>query len=123
MTILCLPISWGLFKMGFPPPYLFYTMIAICFIRPHCPIINSQKKNYPDFRVTDYFLKNILPAIVTFSITYSCILYFHLLIHNVMLRLFVVSIASPILTMLIAYFINTSHEERRFIYRYITKKR
>ena len=21
MTILCLPISWGLFKMGFPPPY------------------------------------------------------------------------------------------------------
>ena len=40
-----------------------------------------------------------------------------------MLRLFVVSIASPILTMLIAYFINTSHEERRFIYRYITKKR
>ena len=38
MTILCLPISWGLFKMGFPPPYLFYTMIAICFI------INSQRK-------------------------------------------------------------------------------
>lgn len=122
MTILCLPISWGLFKMGFPPPYLFYTMIAICFIA-HIARLLILKENYPDFRVTDYFLKNILPAIVTFSITYSCILYFHLLIHNVMLRLFVVSIASPILTMLIAYFINTSHEERRFIYRYITKKR
>jgi len=122
MTVLCLPVSWGIFKMGFPPPYLFYTMITMCFVA-HIVRLLILKRIYPNFRLSEYILRNILPAIVTFSITYSCILYFHLQIHNVILRLLVVSITSPILTMLIAYFINTSHEERRFIYRYITKKR
>lgn len=122
MTVLCLPVSWGIFKMGFPPPYLFYTMITMCFVA-HIVRLLILKRIYPNFRLSEYILRNILPAIVTFSITYNCILYFHLQIHNVILRLLVVSITSPILTMLIAYFINTSHEERRFIYRYITKKR
>ena len=122
MTVLCLPVSWGIFKMGFPPPYLFYTMITMCFVA-HIVRLLILKRIYPNFRLSEYILRNILPAIVTFSITYSSILYFHLQIHNVILRLLVVSITSPILTMLIAYFINTSHEERRFIYRYITKKR
>ena len=122
MTVLCLPVSWGIFKMGFPPPYLFYTMITMCFVA-HIVRLLILKRIYPNFRLSEDILRNILPAIVTFSITYSSILYFHLQIHNVILRLLVVSITSPILTMLIAYFINTSHEERRFIYRYITKKR
>ena len=120
MTILCLPISWVMFKLGFPPSYLFYTMTAICFIA-HIARLLILRKIYPVFNLFDYLSKNILPAIVTFTITYGCILYFNHQIDNLTLRLLIACIASPILTILIAFFINTSHEEKRLIYHYIIK--
>lgn len=122
MTILCLPISWMLFKMGFSASYLFYTMIVICFIA-HIARLIILKKIYQEFDLSNYLIKIILPAIVTFSITYSFILHFHQQIHNVILKLLVVCISSFILTVLIAFFINTSHEERKIIKQYIIKKR
>ena len=95
-------------------------MTAICFIA-HIARLLILRKIYPVFNLFDYLSKNILPAIVTFTITYGCILYFNHQINNLTLRLFIACIASPILTILIAFFINTSHEEKRLIYHYIIK--
>ena len=122
LTILCLPISWVLFKMGFSATYLFYTMIGICFIA-HIARLIVLKSIYQEFNLSNYALKDFLPAVLTFSVTYACISSFHLHIHNVILRLPIVCITSIMLTMLLAYFINSSHEERQFINKYIIRQR
>ena len=121
IIIFCLPVSWILFKIGYPAQYLLYTMIAICFIA-HIARLLILKKKYPNFKISDYLSKSIIPAIVTFSFVYGFLLYFHIHIEYTMLRLFVICMTSPILTFLIACFINTSHEEKKYIYHYIKKR-
>lgn len=121
ITILCLPVSYILFKIGFPAQCLFHTMIAICFIA-HIARLLILKKKYPTFKISDYLLKSIIPAIVTFSFVYGFLLYFHIHIEYTMLKLIVICITSPILTFLIACFINTSHEEKKYIYNFIKKR-
>ena len=44
MTILCLPISWGFIQNGISTPIFILHYDSDMFYRPHCSIINSQRK-------------------------------------------------------------------------------
>ena len=122
MIILCLPVSWVLFKLNFPQQYLFYIMIGICTIA-HIARLLLLKRIYPSFKLSDYIWKIILPAIATFCITYGSIIYIHSQVQSTILRLFTVCCFSPILATCVAFFVSTSPEERKFIHHYISKKR
>ncbi len=61
LTILCVPISWLLFRFGLPAYWIFYTLIVICVLA-HLLRIIILKKYYSRFNVTQYLTGFLLPA-------------------------------------------------------------
>lgn len=68
MTILCLPVSWVLFKLGMPSYYVFVTMIGLCILA-HIIRLLMLQTSISDLTASKYLARLVLPGILIISIT------------------------------------------------------
>lgn len=61
-TLLCVPVTYILFKQGFPA-YSTYIVMIIAAIASHCIRLICLKKYYKNFKYSEYFKSFLLPAL------------------------------------------------------------
>ena len=110
ITIMCLPISWMLFKLGFPAYFTFFSMIGTGIVS-HIIRVVCLKKNYSAFSYRKYIKMLIVSFVITISATSCCTLIQALPqgLYRVLLSFSISSIIIILLAFIIA--INKSEKE------------
>lgn len=62
ITLLCLPLTWFLFKWGLPAYSVFYSMIGLCILA-HMERLICLRKYYAPFSIRIYFKDIVLPFV------------------------------------------------------------
>ncbi len=114
MTILCLPVSWVLFKLGMPSYYVFVTMIGLCVLA-HIIRLLMLQTSISDLTASKYLARLVLPGILIISITTLIIYCVEGLHTNRILQLFLSFIVSAISISILLYAVGISKKERSLI--------
>lgn len=118
ITLLCLPLSWCLFKCNFPAYSVFFSMIGLCVIA-HIERLICLHKYYETFSIRDYFIKLLLPAIPIALFTFFFVYMINVYIENGILEILVVFASSVFFCMAITVLIGTNKHEKTYITKYI----
>ena len=121
MTILCLPVSWGLFKLGMPSYYVFITMIGLCVLA-HIIRLLMLQTSISDLTVSKYLARLVLPGILIISITTLIVYCVEGLHTNRILQLFLSYIVSAISISILLYAVGISKNERSLIKDLVNRK-
>ena len=121
MTILCLPVSWVLFKLGMPSYYVFVTMIGLCVLA-HIIRLLMLQTSISDLTVSKYLARLVLPGILIISITTLIIYCVEELHTNRILQLFLSFIVSAISISILLYAVGISKKERSLIKDLVNRK-
>lgn len=123
-TLLCVPATYILFKLGYPA-YFTYIVMIIAAIASHVVRLICINKYYKYFSYYEYLMKFILPAFVITIATSSLVSILHFNILNTLLRLIVVVFFSVISVASLTYLYGITKIEKialkQFI-AYIRKK-
>ena len=72
-TLLCFPLTWALYAMGYPAETAFYVMI-VAIIISHIIRLVCLKKVFPTFSYRDYTIGFMLPSLII-TVVVSIVLY------------------------------------------------
>ncbi|MCL2074007.1 MAG: lipopolysaccharide biosynthesis protein [Marinilabiliaceae bacterium] len=120
-TLMIIPISYILYRLGYPEHTAFLVLSSIYFITTFVRL--GVLKKMVNFPVNDYLLK-VLLIILVVSIT-SVILpvAFFVLIHESIMRFFIVSISSFLSVFLVAYFWGINKSEKQLAISFLQSKK
>lgn len=121
MTILSLPVSWVLFKLGMPSYYVFITMIGLCVLA-HIIRLLMLQKSISDLTVSKYLVRLVLPGILIISITTLIVYCVEGLHTNRILQLFLSFGVSAISISILLYAVGISKKERSLIKDLVNRK-
>lgn len=120
IMITCLPVTWFMFRMGYPPYIAFASMIVLCVIAHGMRLI-ILKNHYRLFNLRTYVSSIIMPG----AFIISLIILGTYLIHDVLsigiMRLFYVSLFSLLATLMLVYFIGLSKQEQVIVNHFFIK--
>ena len=116
ITIMSLPTSWFLFKLGMPSYSIFGTMIILALFA-HVVRLVILRRNYSRFSCYKYAMKFILPSLVVASLSSIGAIFIHTYIEDKLLRLVSMMTICPIWTLVLTYIFNTSKEEKFYIHK------
>lgn len=117
-TLMCLPLTWFLFRLHMPAFFVFYSMISICGIA-HVIRIICLKSVYVRFSPIQYLRQIILPASLILLLTMSFSYYLRSLFDNPTTRTLSVLLASPLSVLLAAYCLGINRQERHLLHKLI----
>ena len=120
ITILCLPITWLMFKYGFPSYCSFASMIALVALAHIARLLCLHHYN-KNFSYISYMQNILLPGCIVVCLTAFGEYYIHTQMHTGITRLITVFTTSPLLTFTITYIIGLSHSERTYLKDFATK--
>ena len=121
MTILCLPVSWLLFKLGMPPYFVFVTMIGLCILA-HIIRLLMLQASISDLTVSKYLARLVLPGILIISITTLIVYCVEGLHTNWILQLLLSFAISAVSISILLYVIGISTKERSLIEELVNRK-
>lgn len=121
MTILCLPVSWCLFKLGMPSYFVFITMIGLCILA-HIIRLLMLQTSISDLTVSKYLAKLVLPGFLIISITTLIVYCVEGLHTNRILQLFLSFVVSAISISILLYAVGISKKERSLIKDLVNRK-
>jgi len=122
MTILCLPVSWCLFKLGMPSYFVFITMIGLCILA-HIIRLLMLQTSISDLTVSKYLAKLVLPGFLIISITTLIVYCVEGLHTNRILQLFLSFVVSAISISILLYAVGISKKERSLIKDLVNRKK
>lgn len=111
ITLLCLPMTYVLFKMGYPAYTTFYAMIVVA-VAAHFVRILCLKKYFCYFSIQKYTLSFIIPAVFITLIAYLFCLFIHLHVSSMALRFFGVLSSSCLIIIILTYLFGLDKKER-----------
>lgn len=113
ITLLTLPVSFILFKVGFPPEYSFYTLIIIYFISIFVRL--WVLKELVDFPIVSYLKKVLLKLFLVsiFSVLIPVIIKYFM--NEGWLRFLTLVISSIVSILIIVYYIGLTSNEKNLI--------
>lgn len=117
-TLMCLPVTWILLRCGCPSYCAFLSMIGICIIA-HAIRLFHLKKGFPVFTYSSYLFTFIIPSIAVLILSAAFAYFIHSHVRDSLIRLLVVSISSPIFTILLASLIGTTKGEKRLFLEFV----
>lgn len=120
LTILCLPISWLLFKIGMPPYYIFITMIGLCILAQIIRL-NMLKREIPQFSYKSYFINFIGSALIVIGIACVAIYCVQQITRISIIQFILTCTTSVIIMPALVYLIALSKQEK-IIVRSFAKK-
>ena len=121
MTILCLPVSWLLFKLGMPSYFVFVTMIGLCILA-HIIRLLMLQASIADLTFSKYLARLVLPGILIISMTTLIVYCIEGLHTNRILQLILAFAVSAVSISILLYVIGISKKERRLIKELINRK-
>jgi O-antigen/teichoic acid export membrane protein len=113
-TLLCVPATYMLFKLGYPA-YSTYIAMIIAAVASHIVRLICLKKYYKPFSYSEYVKSFILPALFITIVTFLIVLQIHSSIINTTFRIFIVVAISVICVATLAILIGLSKSERDFL--------
>lgn len=116
ITLLCFPVTLLLFYIGVPSWGVFYSMISLCVLA-HLVRLICLRRCYPSFSIQHYFRTLIFPAIIICILVLFLAFALHRNIEIAYLRLLVVVLIVPLITLLCIWFIGINQYERAQICR------
>ena len=121
MTILCLPVSWVLFKLGMPSYFVFVTMIGLC-IWAHIIRLLMLQASIADLTVSKYLVRLVLPGILIISMTTLIVYGIEGLHTNRILQLILAFAVSAVSISILLYTVGISKKERSLIKELVNRK-
>ena len=121
IILMCLPISWILFRFGMPAYVILVTMIVVC-VMAHITRLLCLKQNYSPFCLSDYLVKFLMPLIVYALISFSASYYVHSVINNNTARFLMVLVVSVLLFTSLFYFFGLNVKEKGYLKKLVLKK-
>lgn len=121
MTILCLPVCWGLFKLGMPSYYVFVTMIGLCILA-HIIRLLMLQASITDLTVSKYLARLVLPGILIISMTTLIVYCIEGLHTNRILQLILAFAVSAVSISILLYTVGISKKERSLIKELVNRK-
>ncbi len=121
ITLLCAPITYILFKLGFPADTTFKAMI-FCILGSHVVRVRQLKKYYPDFNLKNYLKDVVLFPVITLVSIHIIITQIIKFVENPWVELFAVVLISSCLVVILTYFIGMSRSERKSVINILRKK-
>lgn len=128
-TLLSVPITYLLFKMGYPPYTTFLTMIIAAFFS-HIVRLFCLNKYYPYYKISQYFSSFLIPSSIIFVCLICIIALISNMENNIIVKLILEFVSSFLFLIIAIYFIGISKKEKiilnkslRYLYfRYIKLK-
>ena len=114
ISLMCIPVSWGLFRLGFQAESVLYTMIVLCIIA-HAVRLFCLKKYYHSFSFHVYIWKLMIPAIAIILPAALVTWALHSSLHDPIWQLAVICLLSPVILLILVYFIGTTQQEREIL--------
>lgn len=120
IMILCLPITWVLFRTGMPSPMAFVSMIVLCAVA-HGVRLVCLKRNQTTFSVRSYFFSIVFPGALVVGLAVVAASQIHGVILPGLVRLTVMLSVSPLVTFGLAYFIGITKHEKAMVNNMVGK--
>lgn len=126
ITMLCLPVTWLFYYLGAPDYYCFISMVVVYAAAHICRLI-CLRIYYPSFSYVAYATSLILPAIIVAFLSSLVAYSIHTSLDDSLIEFLAVSISTPLIVCLLAYFFGLTGKERHllrsFAVQYINRKR
>ncbi|MDY5532547.1 oligosaccharide flippase family protein [Butyricimonas virosa] len=110
-TLLSVPVTYILFKLGYPAYTTFVVMVIVAFAA-HIVRLIYLKKYYNLFSYSEYIKLFILPAILITFVVFLLVGVVHFAISNALLRLCLTVLISVVSTTLLTFLIGLSKNEK-----------
>lgn len=121
ITILCLPINWCLFLMGFPSYFLFFTMIGLCILT-HIIRLFMLRSCVQSFTLKTYLVRLAFPGIIILGMTVLLVYGIEFLDINKLTRLILSFLISVVSTSILLYVFGVSEKERNLISEFVYRR-
>ena len=121
ICLMSVPLTWLLFRLGFPPHSVFFSMILLCLIA-HCMRIVCIRRYHTMFSLKHYMINIIGTALAIIALSAAATYFIHSAIKPPLIRLCVVAIASPCILLTAVTLLGLSKDERRLVWSLISKK-
>jgi hypothetical protein len=118
-TLMCVPATYILFKLGYPA-YSTYIAMIIATVAAHVVRLICLKKYYQPFSYSDYIKFFILPAFVITLFATMIVFLIHRSIMNTSWRIFAVVFLSVVCVSAFALLIGFSKTEKDVLKQFIT---
>lgn len=119
-TLLCLPLTWLLFRMGYPSHSIFYSMIAVCLVS-HLIRVLCLKRYYAPFSLLRYVFGIIVPGLLITVAGIALCIFVHHHVESAGYRFLAIFILVPILVAALTYLIGINRQEKQFLKQFIKK--
>ena len=121
ITILCLPINWCLFLMGFPSYFLFFTMIGLCVLA-HIIRLFMLRSCISSFKVKTYLGRLVFPSIIIIGLTVLVVYGVELLNLDKFIRLILSFLVSIVCISILLYVVGASAKERNLLRVFVNRR-
>lgn len=114
ITLLCLPLTWLIFRFGLPAHGVFFVMVLICLLA-HLVRLVCLRHFYDHFSIRNYISSFIIPAIIIQLIS-SLTLYLILpSVENTYNSILISFLGIPSIVFILTYLMGINAEERAII--------
>ena len=125
ITLMCLPVTYILFRLGMPSYSVFFSMIGVCVIA-HVVRLVCLCHYYKRFSILDYIVSFVIPSCVI-TIMSGLIAYtLHHHISDVYVELFSVILLMPLVVIVLAYLFGINRKEKEltksFVINFIKRR-
>jgi O-antigen/teichoic acid export membrane protein len=119
-TLLSLPVSWLLFRLGLPSHCILFSMIGVC-LAAHLMRLLCLRRFYDMFSIRKYFIFLIVPGLLIMLV--GILIYYALLknMEQTYLRTILTFLILPTIIVALSYFIGMNRQEKDIVIRFIKK--
>lgn len=117
IILLCLPVTWILYKFGFPPYVALISMISVCSLA-HVARIICLNHYYKEFSISNYIIHFILPSAGILLMTAGTTYLIHANISDdyEFIRVVTLCLVTPCILGILIYFVGMTDQERELIH-------
>lgn len=113
ITLMSLPVSWILFRVGLPAYSVFYSMIGVIVVA-HVVRLLILHHFYPRFNVWSYISRLVLPGLIITAISFCLGLTLHRCMADGVARVVSVLALTPLVVVALFYLFGINSRERAF---------
>ncbi len=119
-TILCVPITWIVFKFGMPSHFVFVVMVSLCLVT-HVVRLICLKRLYPRFSITNYLKNIVLPGAIIIVLVSFVANATNSISEGYWLKLSLTIVSSIATAIVLSYIIGCDKRERDMIHNIINR--
>ena len=118
ILLMCIPVSWLLFKNGMPDYMILVSMISVCILA-HLVRIWCLKRNYTPFSVRNYLTEFVIPYILFAGVALTGAILVHRSVDCTWYRFALVAIVVFAIQTSLSYFMGLTVHEKDYVKQYV----